>query len=307
MITFLRDKTAREIAKIHGGKLDKKKVYVSTKETNKKGDIPVDLKELLNELVDLGKQKQKQKMIEKINDSMDNGVIPDESIVLDFYNKAKKKAEEKSKKELILHEGEIIPIPNSKARECSYVCGPSGSGKSTYISKYAKEYKKIFPKKKIYVFSRLENDETIDLLHPVRVIIDDDLVNDPINPSELEDSLVIFDDTDTISDKNQYEAIRKLKEDLLETGRHNNIYVVISSHLMTNYKETRKILNECHNITFFPKAGNTQQINYCLKNYMGLNKKQIEEFLHLPSRWVTVYRHYPQYILYSKGIKLLSN
>ena len=44
-----------------------------------------------------------------------------------------------------------------------------------------------------------------------------------------------------------------------------------------------------------------------LKNYAGFNDDGIQKILHLPSRWVAIYRtlHPSQYVLYEKGAYLI--
>jgi hypothetical protein len=223
-----------------------------------------------------------------------------------IYKATKKYIKYKKEREIMIYDGEIQPIPKNHSRECIYVAGPSGSGKSTYISNYAYEYKKMFPKNKIYVFSRVSHDEAIDKLNPVRIMINEEMIEDPINPDELANSLVIFDDTDTITDKNLRNAVMALKNDLLETGRHEDVYVAITSHLLSNYRETRTVLNECDTITLFPAAGSTYSMRYILKNYVGMDKLSIDKFVNLPSRWVTLKKTFPQLVIYSKGIYLLN-
>lgn len=305
MLSFKKTKDASAIARIQGGKYNNKIIYLS--EDNKKNDIPVDVMEILDDIIHDRRGRMKFNKMSTLQRAVKTGIEPLEEDILEDYMKTMQKIDYSSKKDFKIHDGELIPIPKKTGRECMFIAGPSGSGKSTYISKYAQEFQDMFPHKRVYVFSRLNEDEPIDILDPLRIEINQEIVDEPIDPAELEDSLVIFDDTDTIPDKTLNEAIRKLKNDLLETGRHNNVYVLISSHLMTNYKETRTILNECGSITFFPSAGSSHQITYCLKNYFGLNKTQINKIMSLPSRWVTIYKNFPQYVLYSKGIYLLSN
>jgi hypothetical protein len=304
MLSFKKFKNSLPIAKIQGGKNNGKIIYLSD-ESNER-DIPVDSMEILDEIMKEKNGRLRFDKMSRLQRSIKYNIEPLDEDILQYYNQTMSKIDHYSKKDFKIHDGELIPIPNIKQRECIYVAGPSGSGKSTYISNYAQEFQHIFPDKTVFVFSRLNEDEPIDILDPYRIEINQELIDEPINPDELSDSLVIFDDTDTIPDKKLNEAVRKLKNDLLETGRHNDVYVVISSHLMTNYKDTRTILNECHSITFFPSAGSSHQITYCLKTYFGLNKDQINKIMRLPSRWVSIYKNYPQRVLYSKGIYLLS-
>jgi|SRR5271170_96404 len=305
MLSFNKSKNALPVAQIKGGKYNNKIIYLYSEETTK-NNIPVDIMEILDEIIQEKRGRLRFDKMSQLQKSIKYNTRPLDDTISPYYDQTLSKIDYYSKKDLKIHDGELIPLP-STTRQCLFVAGPAGSGKSTYISKYAQEFQKMYPNKKVFVFSRLNEDEPIDILDPIRIQIDDELLEDPINPDELEDSLVIFDDTDTIPDKQLNEAIRKLKNDLLETGRHQNVYVLISSHLMTNYKETRTVLNECHSITFFPSAGSSHQITYCLKNYFGLSKDQINKIMSLPSRWVSIYKNFPQYVLYSKGIYLLSH
>lgn len=214
--------------------------------------------------------------------------------------------EKKYEREMRVVDGFIELLPNTKTRDTLFVAGKSGSGKSTWISKYLARYKKMYPDNDIYLFSRLDEDEVIDQYKPIRIELNQEIVDDPIDPvTELENSLCIFDDTDTIQDKNIKAAITHLKNDLLEIGRHQNTFVCIVSHLINNYKETRTILNESMYITFFPQAGSPHGIKYMLKNNMGLDKKQIERIMKLPSRWVTIKNSCPLAVIYEKGVYLL--
>jgi hypothetical protein len=74
-----------------------------------------------------------------------------------------------------------------------------------------------------------------------------------------------------------------------------------------NYSSTRRLLNEATSVVIFPKAGsNNLNVKY-LKNYGGFSDESIEKILHLPSRWVAIYRtlHPAQYILHEKGCYLV--
>lgn len=231
--------------------------------------------------------------------------IKDKKANKKLVRETKKYIENKKNKEIIIHDGEVQVLPKFNERECIYVAGPSGSGKSTYIANYASEYKRMYPKNNIFIFSRVANDECIDRLKPTRIMINEELIEDPIRPDELSNSLVIFDDTDTIPNKKLKDTIISLKNDLLETGRHEDIYVAITSHLISNYRETRTVLNEAHSITVFPQGGSTYSIKYVLKNYGGMDKNDVQKAISLPSRWITLKKTFPQAIIYAKGTYLL--
>lgn len=208
--------------------------------------------------------------------------------------------------EIELHDGIMQQLPNPNTRDSLYISAPSGSGKTTYAMEYIKQYKNTFPKNKVYVFSRLSSDPVLDKLKIIRIRIDEELVENPIQPNELENSLVLFDDIDTIPEKQINTEIMKLRDDILQTGRHSNIYVVSTSHQLMNYKHTRSLLNEATTVTFFIKSGSTYHIKRFLKEYCGLSVDQIQFLMNLPSRWVTISKSYPMYVLYQTGVYLLS-
>jgi predicted AAA+ superfamily ATPase len=99
--------------------------------------------------------------------------------------------------------------------------GVSGSGKSTFTRKFVKEYKKTFKENKVYLFSCLTEDESLDEIKPLRFRLEEDLVTDPINVAELSSSLIIFDDIDTIANKKIKEAVYQLLNEILQIGRHH--------------------------------------------------------------------------------------
>ena len=209
---------------------------------------------------------------------------------------------------MALTDGKFQQIPDTTAdRQILYITAPSGAGKSTYTLHFLKEYKKKYKDNEIYLFSALKEDPTIDQLEGIkRVKIDDEMVTDPLDIKELENSCVVFDDIDVINSKPIREAVYALLNQILELGRHHKITCVITNHLSTNGKDTRRILNEAHSITYFPSSGSTKGINYLLQTYCGLDKGQITKAKKLKSRWVTIFKHYPQIMMGEKNMWLLS-
>jgi hypothetical protein len=189
-------------------------------------------------------------------------------------------------------------------RQIIYITGVSGSGKSTFTRKFVKEYKKMFKENEVYLFSCLTNDESLDEVKPKRFRIEDDLVTDPIKPEELSNSLVIFDDVDTIANKKIKEAVYQLLNEILQIGRHHKISAIITNHLPTNFNWTRIILNESHIVVYFPSFA-TNKVKYLLENYVDLEKKDIRRFKRINSRWVAVFKHAPRIFLSEHEIGFL--
>ncbi len=198
--------------------------------------------------------------------------------------------------------------------EISYVYGPNRSGKTFYSANYAKLWSEIFEDWPIYLFSRRDKDKVLDDISSLRrVEIDERLVTDPLTMTDFENSLVIFDDVDTIVDKKICQAIQKLRDDIMETGRQKMIYVINTSHLAMNWKPTRTVLNEANSYTLFPRKGNYEHNFKILKDKMGLKTKIIRDIIEKPDGlaykgrwgWITVYRDSPQYLIYENGVRLL--
>jgi Cdc6-like AAA superfamily ATPase len=189
-------------------------------------------------------------------------------------------------------------------RQIIYITGVSGSGKSTFTRKFVKEYKKIFKENEVYLFSCLTQDESLDEVKPKRFKINDELVTDPIEVSELANSLLIFDDIDTIANKKVKEAVYQLLNEVLQIGRHHKISAIVTNHLPTNFNWTRIILNESHIVVYFPSFA-TNKVKYLLEQYVDLEKSEIRRFKRMNSRWVAIFKWAPRIFLSEHEIGFL--
>jgi hypothetical protein len=215
----------------------------------------------------------------------------------------------KSFSKLELKEGEFqhMPDPNTE-RQILYITGASGSGKSTYTARYAKIYKQLFKNNPIYVFSALKDDESLDVIKPKRFKISKEtLLDDPILIDDLKESLCIFDDIDVISDKDLKTEVYNILNQILEVGRHWKISCIITNHLPSNGTYTRRILNECHSVTYFPHSGNNGKIKKFLLDQIGLDKADFIKNKNAKSRWATIFKNYPMVNMTQKEIRLLSD
>lgn len=166
--------------------------------------------------------------------------------------------------------------------------------------------------KSINLISRIENDDSFQkyIEDGTMIPIDignEDIIDNPIDSKkELNNSLSIFDDYELL-DKKIQKSIEITLKDVLLNGRdqskqNQDIYCVVTGHQISDRTRTRDILNECGSITVFPQGGGIHAITYALKIYGGLSQQQIDKVLSLPSHYVTIYKRYPNWILWEKGI-----
>jgi len=206
------------------------------------------------------------------------------------------------------NDGEFQPIPNPETeRQILYITGASGSGKSYYTKQYCMEYRRLFPKNAIYLFSSINEDSSIDEIKGLqRIKLTPKLLEDEITSADFKDSMVIFDDTDCLTDKKMKLKVNGILNSILETGRHTNTYCIYTSHLPCAGNDTKRILNEAHTITFFPHSLGGRSLKYLLEGYLGLDKAQIKKIKSLKSRWVSVLKTYPQVVISVKEAYLVS-
>ena len=205
----------------------------------------------------------------------------------------------------ISNDSKLQLIPDTKKeRQIIYVTGPSGSGKSTFCCNFLLEYKKKFKDRPIYLFSALEEDESLDKVKPRRFKIESELHTNPIDVKDLEESVVIFDDIDCIPDKKIREAVYSIMDQILQVGRHHKITCLITMHLPTAGKDTRKLLNESHIYVWFPQSAG-KKISYLLEEYLDVDPKLIRYFKKSNSRSCVIFKNYPAAYMLENEIAML--
>ena len=204
---------------------------------------------------------------------------------------------------------EFTLLPSKTGRSIFYVTAPSGAGKSYLSKQIIMEYRKLHPKNQIYVFSSLETDPTLDSLKYIKRI----KINKPeyleteFTAQDFENSLVLFDDVDCLSNKKQLKKTMDVLNSILQTGRHFNCSCIYTSHASTAGHSSKIILNESHVIVFFPSCASGKMLKYLLDQYLGFSKQQIEKMKNIKSRWVAVVRKYPRAIVTQHEVSLLKD
>jgi hypothetical protein len=226
-----------------------------------------------------------------------------------------------SKEFLMKDSAHVFPLPHVRVtdsgpegtektyRECYYISGPCNCGKSTWVAKTVRlwkhERRSLGLNDTVYLFSRVSCDHVFKNLGVTHILINEELTESPFEvDEELQDCMVIFDDIDSITDKVLREYMWELRDELLGVGSHIGTYVINTSHELTNWKSTRSSLKEATSITMFPGA-ERQKIKDFLKEKQGLSKQQVEAIMALKTRWITLYRYYPPYLVHERGVMML--
>ena len=290
------DRGERKIATVLSGKQKDKDIYINTGESGNVG--------MLSKKFFAKYKKLKKSQAKKLKRGLEWGERPDDPKLAEIYDSAIDDIKNISTDKIKL-DGKLAPLPQEGIIEKIYISAPSGAGKSTWCSNYIKKYKKMFPENEVYVFSTVEEDEALDKHDPIRIDLNE-LAETPINPYDFEYSLCVFDDIDSITDTTVRNSVIALRGWLLEQGRHIKARMLCTSHILMNYKSTRRLLNEATTVVIFPKAGSTYQIKKFLEKYVGMSSADITKLLRLNSRWVAVGKTYPTFIMHEKGVYLLN-
>ncbi len=210
--------------------------------------------------------------------------------------------------------GKFRYVPNTNRRDSIYVAGVSGAGKSFWVADYLEFYKKLFPDSKIYLFSEKLTEPIFDKFNMTRIAmkeLDENgqfiLISDPIEPlTELEEgSLVIFDDVDSIRHKHLKKEVFSIAETIFKVGRSRGMSVIMTSHTLSNYRETRDFISESNIKVIFPRRGSKHFSREFMKTYVGLGKKEAERVYDLDSRAVVFHCDHPSWILSDHELKMM--
>ena len=203
-------------------------------------------------------------------------------------------------------------VPNrNKERDIIYITGQSGSGKSYFTAQYCIQYRRVYPKNKIYLISSLQEDETLEKLNEIeknyinRIEITPNLIIDGIEASDFKNSLVIFDDFEVLKDKKLKDYVCSIRDEILETGRHHYTSMICTYHLPTNSHDTRRIINEAHAVVYFPHVSNFK-IKNLLENYLGMHKDFLKWTKNKKSRWACVMRGFPNMFINETELWLIN-
>jgi len=304
-LSFDGGKDAEAIARVSGGEYNGDVLYIHQRgySGGKKGVKELEIgKSRLSKLP----MRKQQDVIRMLQEAYFKGIPPehlqtDVPGALDYYKELVGSANETAETHIKLPPGstfELIPPKDPKKRTVWYIAGASGSGKSYIAKGLAEQYMKQFPDRNVYLISKLEEDSTLDSAKGnIKRLKPAKLVENPLKDLEpLRDSMVIMDDYDTFT-KQEGKVIQQLIDDIAIMGRHTNTTMLCLTHYLTNYSKTRLLLTEATHIVVYPLSTGAHALNYLLKTYLGLERDEISAIRRGGSRWVMLFKNYPNYCI----------
>ena len=252
-------------------------------------------------------QHIKKALFSKHGDNLVRGM---EDKCLKLYQISKFELEDRIPKEIHL-KTKIMPTPiflNGEKQRTSCGCfGLSGAGKSYMVGNLVKDLIKMDPKlkKRVFLFTRnIEDDPAFNGIKVKRIVLDEEFLSDPITREDLHDSITIFDDVDSIPDRAIRDTVLDLRNDLLQTGRHVNNHLYITSHELTG-RHAKFIMGEMNSIVLFPSSGLPAGIMRILNNYAGLSKQVVDRLIKLDTRSIYIHLKAPLYCVSDHSVILL--
>lgn len=231
--------------------------------------------------------------------------------------------DDKLKRELDIHNEKnlrFLPMMghNKKFDRSFYIVGPSESGKSYFIKDVLKN--NDVKDRAIVLFSSVMEDESLDDLKKekaredkkekllrVPLLAPDDALNLP-TAYDLKNTVCVFDDIDSLNPFDFAEYVRNYRDNLLQTGRHNKISVMSTSHQLNNYSKTKQMITQCEFLVLFPASNKAQTRKY-LRIDMGLSGKEADKIIKKAishgGRFLAIKRSAPQVLITSKWLCVL--
>lgn len=257
--------------------------------------------------------------IQKIKDSLDLGFAPSGQKLKMYYDAVQHEHKSRSGKEVkIIDPNEVmLPVfpyrPGTNFRLTGF--GPAGVGKTRLLARIIEFHLLFFPDTKIYVFSRLDHDPSLDPVigkNIFRFPMDESILM--FDPTQIEPrSICVFDDIETLVNQNLppkttkmiIDKVREIRDDFLKTGRHQELNIVSICHDLMGAHKTKIVHIESTHIYFFLREGYDDAIKRMLTTHYGLSKEEIDRLFKLPATWVMLSRRNPRFIMYRGGCYFL--
>jgi len=204
---------------------------------------------------------------------------------------------------------EILLIPQNE-RETIYVTGPPKCGKTYFMERYVENAKKLYPEKKVILFTSLDPSEfNEELYDDIQRVSEIDL-SDPYDLHDFDNSIVIFDDIETSRSPKIVKYLHDLIDELIRNGRHVNATVLYLTQQSRDGNKTRVALQNADKIVCFPTLMSPMNFTRLAKEYCGLSKMESDYLANRPYsdppfRWAAISIAVPRLVATNREIYML--
>lgn len=207
---------------------------------------------------------------------------------------------------------EVVPIvkQNELNTVSFFVSASSGSGKSYFVAQLVNNIKTLdrFKEAEIFLITGQQKADPAyedNIEKYLKLNMDSDEFYQ-LTYQDFENSIVIFDDVNSLGNKYLEMFVFNLQKSLAENGRKNNIALININHASRDFVRTKYIVHEAMYYTLFP-SHNWNDSKKFLKSYLDYDEDQMKEVKRLSrhTRSMTFHKQVPQYIVSDHIIKLV--
>ena len=201
---------------------------------------------------------------------------------------------------------ELLPCTDPKWRTTIYSAGKSGTGKTVAMAGLLRRFAAMYPSRPIYGVCKtpFERDPAFRGV-PIKQLPLDFFRHGELDMDKAfgrDGCFVLFDDWDSL-DPADLKAVQHAIQDILNVGRKMQISCGVTSHLLTNYNQTRGIIHEADYVMLFPKKTMQQSLTY-LCSKIGV-PKEVSLRLRELGRWVVLHTGDPNFVLSEHAIEAM--
>jgi len=192
-----------------------------------------------------------------------------------------------------------------KDNDTIIIVGRKGSGKTSLLLFLIKLYLRFKPNHHVLIFSQVPENFTqvegnrVHVFNLNSLVKDADQIGSVIDVfpelSEIENSLVVFDDTENIPDKRINSQMNKFIHLCFQNGRNYGLTVILVLHQMNPGKERTGILKEADSIIMFPGMMDNNLLKTLINHY-GFSKQRAFDLFNLPEKFILLRNAEPSYI-----------
>ena len=207
---------------------------------------------------------------------------------------------------------EVVPIvkPTELNTVSFFVSASSGSGKSYFVAGLVNTIRTLdrFKEAEVFLITGQQKADPAyedQIEHYLKINMDSDEFF-TLKYQDFENSIVIFDDVNSLGNRYLESFVFNLQKSLAENGRKNNIALININHSSRDFQRTKYIIHESMYYTLFP-SHNWNDTKKFLKSYLDYDENQMKDIKRLSrhTRAMTFHKQVPQYIVADHMIKLV--